>query len=471
MMGTALTLWIGMMVISAIAYGVTRGLAVFDRRMEQWPALWAAGLLGCVAVPIFAMVAPPLSLPINLPTPQGFTGSALLKELDGASASPDLIRDSSFWRLETATIAGALIYMAGLLIGLIRLTVGRYRIWQIIHQADRADVAWQDDVLMSAEVTSAMAWTPFGQPRDARIVLPSDYSAAFTDAEILDIVAHERTHLARRDDECGLILRLIVYLCWTSPFAHALFARWSQSTELRCDMSVTRTHSPRMRKAYAQTLVKAVHIAAGRVRQYPAATFSTSRLRNEQMRLSNIMAGTQPSYKRTRDHCVLSLATAAFIAASALGLSATASADAGKAAKASNMVTSDMVTGRLTSKFGPAMDPFEKGKTRNHHGIDIAAAEGTPIYAPATGWIREATTLYNDKPKYGTVVVLETEDGVTTVFTHLADFAVTTGQTVAKGDQIATVGMTGKSTGPHVHIETYRNGTRVDPMTVWTFKN
>ena len=63
--------------------------------------------------------------------------------------------------------------------------------------------------------------------------------------------------------------------------------------------------------------------------------------------------------------------------------------------------------------------------------------------------------------------MIETKGNVLTVFTHLDGYNVEAGQKVAKGTQIATVGSTGKSTGPHVHIETYKDGTRVDPQSIW----
>jgi murein DD-endopeptidase MepM/ murein hydrolase activator NlpD len=126
-----------------------------------------------------------------------------------------------------------------------------------------------------------------------------------------------------------------------------------------------------------------------------------------------------------------------------------------------------MVNGRMTSPFGPTADPFKDGETRNHYGVDIAAPTGTPIYAPANGVIVAATDAYKGNPKYGNVVALKTDGGVLTVFAHLDGFNVTEGQNVTQGNQIATVGSSGQSTGPHVHIETYDNGTRVDPVSIW----
>ena len=86
------------------------------------------------------------------------------------------------------------------------------------------------------------------------------------------------------------------------------------------------------------------------------------------------------------------------------------------------------------------------------------------------GKVLAATDNFKGKTKYGNVVVLKTENGVKTLFTHLDAYNVKEGQLVKKGEQIATVGNTGKSTGPHVHIETYKDSKRVDPQKVWNFK-
>ena len=184
------------------------------------------------------------------------------------------------------------------------------------------------------------------------------------------------------------------------------------------------------------------------------------------MRLTHILTGSRPAFKRGRDRFALSVAAIALSVSGAFGLAATAAADT-PAAKAVNIISGKIVTGRLTARFGQTFDPFKNGQTRNHHGVDIAADIGTPIYAPADGVIQAATDLYQNKPAYGTVVVLQTRGGIQTLFSHLDAFDVQVGQRVTKGEQIATVGNSGRSTGPHVHIETYQNGTLIDPSSVW----
>ena len=126
-----------------------------------------------------------------------------------------------------------------------------------------------------------------------------------------------------------------------------------------------------------------------------------------------------------------------------------------------------IVEGRITAKFGRGDDPLKQGSTRDHWGLDIAAPVGTPIRAPADGSIVEATNLFDNKPAYGVVVVHRASDGTLTLFAHLEGFTVTPGQSVRAGEQIAMVGNTGRSTGPHVHIETIRDGQRIDPQLVW----
>lgn len=189
------------------------------------------------------------------------------------------------------------------------------------------------------------------------------------------------------------------------------------------------------------------------------------------MRIKHIMDGTQPAYKRPRDRYLLSALAASVTVIGMLTISATANAGPAEKSALKADISSVMVTGRLTAKFGEAPDPFKKGETRNHYGIDIAAPTGTPIYAPADGFVKDATDSFKGNPKYGNVVLFATEGGVVTMFSHLDGFNVKAGQKVKKGTQIATVGTTGKSTGPHVHIETYKSGQRVNPAKVWTFKS
>lgn len=115
--------------------------------------------------------------------------------------------------------------------------------------------------------------------------------------------------------------------------------------------------------------------------------------------------------------------------------------------------------GWLTSRFGYRMSPFT-GKATMHAGLDIAAAPGSPVYAPADGVVSFAG--YDQG--YGKLVSIDHGYGVTTRFGHTSQIYVQVGQKVSKWDVVAAVGNTGRSTGPHLHYEVRINGTPVDPV-------
>jgi len=115
--------------------------------------------------------------------------------------------------------------------------------------------------------------------------------------------------------------------------------------------------------------------------------------------------------------------------------------------------------GWLTSRFGYRMSPFT-GKATMHAGLDIAAAPGSPVYAPADGVVSYAG--YDQG--YGKLVSIDHGYGVSTRFGHTSQVYVQVGQKVSKWDVIAAVGNTGRSTGPHLHYEVRINGTPVDPI-------
>ena len=110
--------------------------------------------------------------------------------------------------------------------------------------------------------------------------------------------------------------------------------------------------------------------------------------------------------------------------------------------------------GVLTSGFGP------RGG-RKHKGIDIAARTGTPIYAAASGVV-----VYSDNKQrgYGNLVIIRHPARTMTVYAHNHRNLVDEGERVRQGSQIAEVGNTGRSTGPHLHFEIRIKGRAVDPI-------
>jgi murein DD-endopeptidase MepM/ murein hydrolase activator NlpD len=115
-------------------------------------------------------------------------------------------------------------------------------------------------------------------------------------------------------------------------------------------------------------------------------------------------------------------------------------------------------TGYISSGFGDRVDPFTGGE-EFHEGIDFAAPAGTPIHAVAAGIV----TWAGARGGYGNMVQIDHGNGYSTRYGHSKKVLVHVGQTVQRGDVIALVGDTGRSTGPHVHFEVLRNGHEVNP--------
>ena len=117
------------------------------------------------------------------------------------------------------------------------------------------------------------------------------------------------------------------------------------------------------------------------------------------------------------------------------------------------------VNGVITSPYGYRTHPIF-GTTIYHSGIDIGVDYGTPVQAADGGTVVEAGWGSG----YGYAVVIDHGNGLSTLYGHNQELAVSAGQSVSQGQVIAYAGSTGNSTGPHVHFEVRANGDPVDPQ-------
>ncbi len=113
---------------------------------------------------------------------------------------------------------------------------------------------------------------------------------------------------------------------------------------------------------------------------------------------------------------------------------------------------------RITSRFGYRTNPVS-GNYGFHTGIDLAAAEGTPISAAFYGRVAET----GESDVWGKYVLMEHSDGFATYYCHLSEIYAEEDAVIRQGETIGLVGSTGWSTGPHLHFEIRINGVRVDP--------
>jgi murein DD-endopeptidase MepM/ murein hydrolase activator NlpD len=115
--------------------------------------------------------------------------------------------------------------------------------------------------------------------------------------------------------------------------------------------------------------------------------------------------------------------------------------------------------GYISSYFGERMDPFN-GEDAFHKGVDFASGAGSDVLAVASGIV----TWAGPREGYGNLVELNHGNGYVTRYAHAARTLVTVGDEVERGQAVAVVGSSGRSTGPHVHFEVLKDGRQIDPM-------
>ena len=115
---------------------------------------------------------------------------------------------------------------------------------------------------------------------------------------------------------------------------------------------------------------------------------------------------------------------------------------------------------RVASGFGYRIDPFTKIR-KKHYGMDFTAKKGTPVYATGNGVVKRAD---NSSPGYGNHIRIDHGFGYVSLYAHLSKYNVKRGQKVKRGDIIGYVGNTGRSIGPHLHYEIFKDNQKINPL-------
>jgi murein DD-endopeptidase MepM/ murein hydrolase activator NlpD len=118
-----------------------------------------------------------------------------------------------------------------------------------------------------------------------------------------------------------------------------------------------------------------------------------------------------------------------------------------------------VLEGYVSSYFGERQDPFT-GHEAWHKGVDFAGQAGAEVVAVAAGIVTRSESSHG----YGNLVEINHGNGYVTRYGHSQALLVKTGDIVTRGQPVATIGSTGRSTGPHVHFEVLRNGQHVNPL-------
>lgn len=315
-------------------------------------------------------------------------------------------------------------------------------------------------------VTSASGQTPF----TVGVVRPVIYLPTAVVAEsrcMAAAIAHEMAHVARFDALWLGLQQLVQTVYFFNPVVWIAGARLNEAREQLCDATVVAAGRLAARD-YVGGLLDVLRLE---LRGAGAPTM-TVRKRRINVRIRNIFEREGGRRPRFFGAVVFSVGFGLFLLPLGSGGAASppdpevvadAQIEPGPRGGEGLELANPLPEGRITWGWGPGhLDPFTHQEV-SHKGIDLAAPAGTPVTSPAHGVVVVATTAYEPSPGSGTVIMIEHGDGIATFFAHLGSLAVGVGQVIEEGAVIATVGSTGKSTGPHLHFEVRSNGEAVNP--------
>ena len=294
---------------------------------------------------------------------------------------------------------------------------------------------------------------------------PTIYLPFGLDPEVEDIaIAHESCHIRRKDPIIKMLSFALLILHWFNPLCWLAFYEMEKDMEMSCDEYVLSQYED-AQKRYSLALLS---FSMGK--KFSLASPLAFGENNIKERIVNAM-----KYKRVSKLLTIAAVLVCALTIVACGTNgmtvsadtegtaaeateATAAAETSAAAEADEEfqfenVPIDPEEGTLTSGYG-----YRSGK--KHEGVDFAAEEGTPIYAVADG----KATIPENPGGFGKTVMIDHGNGYITFYAHCASIDVNDGAQVKAGDQIATVGKTGKATGEHLHLELRKaDGSTVDP--------
>jgi len=320
-----------------------------------------------------------------------------------------------------------------------------------------------------------------------RIIISEQVLYSSDKSRLRHILLHELSHIKQNDILVNIMKNLLFCLYFFNPIIIWGLKRMAVDCESACDARVLKILTPKQHRNYGYTLISLISQLDNKSN---ALALSLGHKKNVIRRLKMISA-----YKKTPfGYKVISMLVAGMVIVTCL-LVPNANAENNVVETHQEMTlikenatvnTHEIVDVVDTNQVGKEIDlqeyifPVENiritspygirvnaitGEEKLHTGVDLAAVIGTDIYAFADG-----TVVYVDRNQnsmYGKFLMLEHDNGMKTMYAHCNSISVEAGDSVTKGQKIATVGNTGQSTGPHLHFEVQKNDEPIDPMTLF----
>jgi murein DD-endopeptidase MepM/ murein hydrolase activator NlpD len=374
---------------------------------------------------------------------------------------------SILW-MAIAAKAWLVLYAGGVCMALARLAYARRALRRLVHGATLVnDLAAHEGFAglpppRLAVYETSLAISPMLVGAWRPVLLLPRHLRDFSPVQQQMIVAHELTHLRRRDPLWMAASIAAQTVLWFNPAMRKLAERLTWAQELACDQQVLAGRAQPLRQAYAAALVgqlKLQRVAFGGALAFGG--FNGATLAD---RIAMIRQGGAAALGAVGRSAVL--AGVGAVAAASLALQpafAWRMVDgAAPAAPAKLEWRAPLELPRVSSFFG-VVSPL---RPEGHHGIDFAARTGTPVLASADGRVVGSTDLDPGGAKYGKTILVAHANGLESFYAHLDRRVVAAGDIVRAGQVIGMSGATGKVTGPHLHFEVRQAGQAVNPESV-----
>lgn len=304
------------------------------------------------------------------------------------------------------------------------------------------------------------------------ILLPIDIDKQVEKEELEYILLHELSHFKRRDIAVFWIMTMIKVIYWFNPIIWYGLNQMRQDCEISCDaLALSYINSKDCRK-YGQTIIHLLQNTTKPLKNIGIAGMLGSKHQLKR-RIKMITLFKKNKYKLSilsisilvlMGFVFLTNAKEETILDTRLEGEVTEIQVNETEAELDEETTKAMVwplpsSNTITSSYGIKVHPVLKVE-KKHTGIDIAGKEGDSIIAAADGVV----TLSKNMEAYGNAVIIDHGNGVVSLYAHCSELLVEKDKKVKAGDEIAKVGSTGYSTGPHLHFEIRKDGEDVDPF-------
>lgn len=299
------------------------------------------------------------------------------------------------------------------------------------------------------------------------LLLPMNSKEVWHKDEMTCIMLHELSHLKRKDIAVFWIMTIIKSIHWFNPIVWYGLHRMRQDSELACDALALSYLNEKDTQKYGYTIIHMLQ----KTQQMGTLNVAGMTGNKSQIirRVKMIALFKKNSYKLSFVAILILIIMGCMFLTNAAEDKVpqqTPLESQPETQKEAQVGTVEMLWPlddgqhkRITSGFGWKKHPI-KDKKYFHEGIDIAARQNTKIIAVSKGVV----ICSDSDEQYGKNIKIQHDNGIVTFYAHCSKLLMNKGDTVEPGEEIAQVGSTGMSTGPHLHFEVQKNGEPVDPL-------